>query len=144
VAAEDSAFVLDSFALLAYLEGEAGKPIVQALLTGAEAGTHTVYLSLMNLGEALYIIERERGLVPAQRALAAVDQLPIRLEPISRATVLAAAHLKARHSIAYADAFAIVAARDHAAILVTGDREFEPVAKAGLVNVKWMPRHGGD
>lgn len=42
--------------------------------------------------------------------------------------MLAAAHLKARHTIAYADAFAIVAAREHAAILVTGDREFEPVA----------------
>jgi predicted nucleic acid-binding protein len=140
VAADASAFVLDSFALLAYLQGEAGKPIVQALLAGAEAGTHRVYLSLINLGEALYIIERERGLAPAQRALAAVDQLPVKIVAVSRATVLAAAHLKARHSIAYADAFAIVAAREHAAILVTGDREFEPLAKAGLVNVQWMPR----
>jgi predicted nucleic acid-binding protein len=140
VAADASAFVLDSFALLAYLQGEAGKPIVQALLAGAEAGTHRVYLSLINLGEALYIIERERGLAPAQRALAAVDQLPVKIVAVSRATVLAAAHLKARHSIAYADAFAIVAAREHAAILVTGDREFEPLAKAGLVNVQWVPR----
>src|SRR5712692_9260241 len=133
-------FVLDSFALLAYLEGEAGKPVVQALLDGAETGSHTVYLSLINLGEVLYIIERERGLAPAQRALAAVDQLPLKLVPASRATVLAAAHLKARYPIAYADAFAIVAARDHAATVVTGDREFEPVAKAGLVNVQWISR----
>jgi predicted nucleic acid-binding protein len=140
VAAEASAFVLDSFALLAYLEGEAGKPIVQALLADAAAGTHTVYLSLINLGEALYIIERERGLAPAQRALAAVDQLPVKIVPVSRATVLAAAHLKARFPIAYADAFAIVAARDHAATVVTGDREFEPVAQAGLVNVRWISR----
>ena len=140
MAAEASVFVLDSFALLAYLQGEVGKPIVQALLAGAEAGTSTVYLSLINLGEVLYIIERKRGLVPAQRALAAIEQLPVKIEPVSRTTVLAAAHLKARHPIAYADAFAIVAAREHAAILVTGDREFEPVAEAGIVQVQWMPR----
>jgi predicted nucleic acid-binding protein len=140
VAAEDSAFVLDSFALLAYLEGEVDQPIVQTLLAGAEAGTHTMYLSLINLGEALYIIERERGLAPAQRALAAVDQLPVTIVPVSRATVLAVAHLKASYPIAYADAFAIVAAHDHAATVVTGDREFEPVAKAGLVNVRWISR----
>jgi PIN domain nuclease of toxin-antitoxin system len=64
VAAEVVTFVLDSFALLAYLEGEVGQPTVQTLMAGAEAGTHTVYLSLINLGEALTIIERERGLAP--------------------------------------------------------------------------------
>lgn len=132
--------MLDSFALLAYLEGEVGRPTVQALLAGAEAGAHSVYLSLINLGEALYIIERERGLAPAQRALAAVDQLPVKLVPVSRGTVLAAAHLKASFPIAYADAFAIVAARDHKATVVTGDREFEPVVKAGLVTVRWLSR----
>ena len=140
MADETPAFVLDSFALLAYLQGEAGRPIVQDLLARAEAGDHAVFLSLINLGEILYIIEREQGLVAAQRALAAVDQLPVAIEPVSRATVLAAAHLKARHSIAYADAFAAVAAREHGAVLVTGDPEFAPLAKAGLVQVQWLPR----
>jgi ribonuclease VapC len=138
VADRPAAYVLDSFALLAYLEGEAGKPRVQALLAEAEAGGHAMYFSLINLGEALYIIERERGLVSAQRALAAVDQLPVQLVPISRATVLAAAHVKARYPIAYADAFAVVAAQDHDAVLVTGDPEFRHVADAGLVKIEWL------
>lgn len=108
-----SAYALDSFALLAYLEGEAGRPRVKELLRGAETGAHTLYLSLVNLGEILYIIERENNLFLAQRALAAIDQLPLRIVPASRATVLAAAHVKARYPISYADAFAVVTAQMH-------------------------------
>ncbi len=133
-------FTLDSFALLSYLEGEAGMPRVQAILAAALAGHHTVYLSLINLGEILYITERERGLVAAQRALAAVDQLPIQVAPISRATVLAAAHIKAHYSVSYADAFAVVTAQDYDAVLITGDPEFKRIAGAGLVTIEWLPR----
>ena len=140
MAAERPAYVLDSFALLAYFQGETGEPIVQSLLAGAQEGTRTVYLSLINLGEVLYIVEREQGLVAAQRTLAAIDQLPIQIVPASRANVLAAAHLKAAYPIAYADAFAVAAAQEHAATLVTGDAEFEPVTKGGVVQVLWLPR----
>jgi len=140
VADSPKAYVLDSFALLAYLEGEAGMPRVRSVLAGAEAQRHTVYLSLINLGETLYITERERGLVAARRTLGAVDQLPIQLVAVSRATVLEAAHVKAHFSISYADAFAVVAARDHRGVVMTGDPEFRPLANAGLVAVEWLPR----
>ena len=95
MAVESSGYVLDSFALLAYLEGEAGRPRVRELMSGAESGKHLLYISLINLGEVLYIIEREKDLFVAQRALAAVDQLPLQIVPVSRAAVLAAAHVKA-------------------------------------------------
>jgi ribonuclease VapC len=135
-----SGYVLDSFALLAYLEGEAGMRKVRTALEGAAAGRYPVFLSLINLGEVLYVVERERGLIEAQQALAAVDQLPLEVLPVTRSTVLAAAHVKARFSLSYADAFAVVAARDHAATVMTGDREFAPVAEAGLVAVDWLSR----
>lgn len=138
--AASPAYVLDSFALLAYFQGEAGMPRVRSVLDGAEAQRHAVYLSLINLGEALYITERERGLVAARRTLGAVDELPLELLPVSRATVLAAAHIKARFSISYADAFAAVATRDCRGVLMTGDPEFRPLADAGVVGVEWLPR----
>ena len=140
MAAKHSAYVLDSFALLAYLEGETGMPRVQELLEAAGAGTHNVYLSLINLGEVLYITEREQALVKAQQTLAAIDQLPLQVVPVSRSTVLAAAHIKARYSVSYADTFAVVTAQDYDAILVTGDPEFKPIANDGLVQVEWLPR----
>jgi predicted nucleic acid-binding protein len=132
--------VLDSFALLAYFEGGAGMPRVRSVLAGAEAGHHAVYLSLINLGEALYITERERGLVAARRTLGAVDELPLELVPVSRPTVLAAAHVKARFAISYADAFAAVAAKDCGGVVMTGDPEFRALADAGVVTVEWLPR----
>jgi len=140
VAGKPRAYVLDSFALLAYLEGEAGMPRVRSVLQGATARRHLVYLSLINLGEALYITERERGLVEARRALGAIDQLPLEIVGVSRSTVLAAAHIKARFPIAYADAFAVVTAQERAGVVITGDSEFRPLVEAGLVAVEWLPR----
>ena len=52
MAGSRAAYVLDSFALLAYLEGEPGMVRVRSVLEGAAAQRHTVYLSLINLGEA--------------------------------------------------------------------------------------------
>ncbi|MGQ0603191.1 MAG: type II toxin-antitoxin system VapC family toxin [Anaerolineales bacterium] len=134
------AYVLDSFAVLAYLEGESGQRRVQVLFEDAQRGALALYLSVINLGEVMYIVEREQGLVGAQRALAALDQLPIQSVPVSRATVMAAAHLKARYAMSYADAFAVVAAQDHGAVLVTGDPEFKSLVNAGVVQVEWIPR----
>ena len=140
MAGSPGAYVLDSFALLAYLEDEEGKERVQSVLEGAAAQRHKAYLSLINLGEVLYITERERGLVEARRALGAVDQLPLEIAGVSRSTVLAAAHMKARFLIAYADAFAVVTAQDHGAVVMTGDPEFRPLVDAGLIAVAWLPR----
>ena len=140
MAAKNAAYVLDSFALLAYLEGEVGMPQVREVLQGANTGSHAIYLSLINLGEVLYITERESGLVEAQRALAAIDHLPVLVVPVSRANVLAAAHLKAHYPISYADAFAAVAAQDHDGILLTGDPEFEILERNKIIPIEWLPR----
>ena len=140
MAGSPPAYVLDSFALLAYLEGAAGMPRVRSVLEGAAVGRRRVYLSLINLGEVLYITERERGLVEARRTLGAVDQLPLAIVHVSRSTALAAAHVKARFPISYADAVAVVAAQDHGGVVMTEDPEFRPLADAGLVAVEWLPR----
>jgi predicted nucleic acid-binding protein len=140
VAARPRAYVLDSFALLAYLQGEAGMPRVRAVLEEAEAGRLPAYMSLINLGEVLYITEREQGLEQAHRTLAAVEQSPLEIVAVERTTVLAAAHIKARFPVAYADAFAVVTAQDCGGVVLTGDPEFQSIADAGIVPVEWLPR----
>jgi len=99
-----------------------------------------LYLSLINLGEVLYITEREHSRFMALRTLAAIDQLPLHILPVSRTTVLAAAHIKARYAISYADAFAVVTAQEHQCPLVTGDPEFRALADDGLIVVEWLAR----
>lgn len=129
-------YVLDSFALLAFLQGEKGMTRVQSVLMDVEKGTGKVYFSVINLGEVVYIVEREKGMVIAQEVLAAIEQLPIDILPASRETVLEAAHIKANYSIAYADAFTIVAAMAKRGIIITGDPEFKSVE--ALVKIEWI------
>ena len=136
--ASASRYVLDSFALLAHLGDEAGAARVRAVLRAARLDRAEVFLSAINLGELVYITERERGLVQAQMALNAVEQLPVQILEATRERVLAAAHLKANHAISYADAFVVAAAQEMGATILTGDPEFRTVE--GLVSVEWLAR----
>lgn len=134
------AYTLDSFALLAYLEDETSGARIKELLNDAEQRRCSLFLCVINLGEVLYITERERGLFQAQKVLAAIDQLPLQIIPATRAAVLAAAHIKASYPISYSDAFAVAGARQHSSTLITGDPEFRKIEKAGLINIEWLPR----
>lgn len=136
--AEPPRYVLDSFALLAYLEGEAAAPQVRGILEQAEQGQAIVFLSSINFGECLYIVERERGLLQAQATISAVEQLSVRIVDVDRTQVFAAAHLKASYAISYADAFAAALAQEQNAILLTGDPEFANVQH--LVTIDWLPQ----
>ena len=136
--ASASRYVLDSFALLAHLGDEAGAARVRAVLRAARLDRAEVFLSAINLGELVYITERERGLVQAQMALNAVEQLPVQILEATRERVLAAAHLKATHAISYADAFVVAAAQEMTATILTGDPEFRTVE--ALVPVEWLAR----
>ncbi len=133
---EPPKYVMDSYALLAYLGGETGMRRVKEVLKEATQGRCEVLHSIINLGEVLYITERELGVASAHTALAAVEQLPIEILPATKEVVLAAAHIKANYSIAYADAFAVVSAQDNTATLLTGDKEFDQVDE--LVKIEWL------
>lgn len=129
-------YILDSFAILAYLQGEAGMPRVRKALEDAKKGRSQLFMCIINLGEVLYIIERERGLVKAHEVIAALQQLPIKILPAENQTVFNAAHIKANYAVSYADAFAIVCAKEYKGTILTGDKEFETVET--LVNVEWL------
>jgi predicted nucleic acid-binding protein len=132
-------YVLDSFALLSYLQGEAGMERIQSLLQEANKDRCHIFLCVINLGEVLYLVERERGMVKAHEILAAIQQLPIEIFPAETQTVLDAAHIKANHILSYADAFAVSCAQAVEGTVLTRDREFESVEQ--IVNVEWLPRN---
>jgi predicted nucleic acid-binding protein len=133
-----SRFVLDSFALLAFLEGEPGTTRVKAALKDAEKGSCQVFLSWINLGEVLYIIEREQGLRQARESLAYIQSLPIQMLEVTPQDILEAAHIKATHRLSYADAFAVAAALAQDATVLTGDPEFKSVET--LVSIVWLKK----
>jgi predicted nucleic acid-binding protein len=136
MSAEPERYVLDSYALLAYLQGEPGMERVKAVLHAAEDDRCRVYCSWINLGEVLYITERGQGVWRARETLALVQALPIQMLEADSQAVLQAAHIKASHPLAYADAFAVAAALQEEAVILTGDPEF--CAVEGLAPVEWL------
>jgi len=131
-------YVLDSYAVLAYLKEEVGYETVLNRIVEAKEGKCRLFMSLINLGEVLYIVERERGLFKAQEVLALIDELPVAIESVDRELTLAAAHLKTQYSIAYADCFAAALAQQKKAVLISGDPDFEKVAE--VIALEWLPR----
>jgi PIN domain nuclease of toxin-antitoxin system len=129
-------YLLDSFALLAYLNDEAGGGRVQEVLALGKSHKCRLMMSLINLGEVLYITERKRGLPAAQTVQALVESLPLELLEASRDLILDAAHIKALHALSYADAFAVASAIRESAIILTGDPEYQSVED--LVKVEWL------
>ncbi len=130
-------FVFDSNALIAHLENESGAARVKEVLEQAERGECTIGFSIINLGEVVYLVERERGLAKAHEVLAVIHSLPIALLPVDEAAVLAAAHIKANYRISYPDAFAAAAAQIYQATLLTGDPEFRTLEE-GLIQIEWL------
>jgi predicted nucleic acid-binding protein len=137
--AERICYVLDSYALLAYLEEETGCQQVKEILAQALRREVDVVMCIVNYGEVLYITEREQGLSAARKAIAAIDQLPIVIFDDNRGLTFSAAQFKARYPLSCADAFVVALAQAHHARVLTGDLEFESVA--GLVAVDWLPAH---
>ena len=129
-------YLLDSFAFLAYLNNEPGKPRVEAILEQAQKLQCRICMCMINIGEVLYCVERRRGFVAAQKTLMLLHSLPIKILEVTNELVLDAAHIKASHPLSYADAFAVATAINQKAIVLTGDPEFESVET--MVTVEWL------
>lgn len=129
-------FVLDSYALLAYLQAEPGGEWVRDLLKKASTGKASVFLSIISLGEIYYIIARKRGEDTAGAIVEDISSLPVEQLEAGTERVLNAAAIKAGYPVSYADAFAAAAALEFSAILVTGDPEFK--ALESRISIRWL------
>jgi ribonuclease VapC len=128
--------LLDSFALLAFLNKERGFEKVKALLRGAVNSREPLLMNEINIGEVYYITARYRSVELAEELLRRLETLPIDPVGNSFTEVLAAARLKAGFSISYADAFAVATAIRMSAVLVTGDPELRQIEH--LVPINWL------
>ena len=130
------AYILDSFAVLAYHYGEKGKDKVKELLLKAEKGDSKGYFHWVNMGEVYYILHREEGEGIANRAIALIKRWPISLVLPDEGNFLLAARIKAKYPISYADAFVVATALTNSAKIVTGDPEFKRVER--IAPILWI------
>jgi len=133
--------VLDSWALMAYLEDEPAAEEVERMLVQAESGKHKLLLCAVNWGEIYYAIMRVTSQDTAEEKMREIAGMAIEVMPVSEDLHLVrqAAIYKARHKLAYADCFAAALAHIRKAELVTGDEEFKAVEK-DLKGILWLHR----
>jgi predicted nucleic acid-binding protein len=128
--------LFDSYALLRFLQKEAGWDRVRDLLMQVRRQSGRSLINVINFGEILYITQRKFGQEVRMRAFVAVQQVGIQILPCPNNLVYAAAELKAEYAMSYADTFALASAIEHKARIVTGDPEFRQVEH--LVEIEWV------
>jgi predicted nucleic acid-binding protein len=129
-------YLLDSYAVLAWIQDENGAQFVEDLLYRARGNKAEVLLNIINLGEIFYRCARVVDIQSAHNLLENIRLLPIRIMPCPNDLVLEAAEIKSRYPIAYADAFALASALREDACIVTGDPEFKEVEH--LTKIHWL------
>ncbi len=128
--------VLDSYAVISYLNKEEGYSKVAEVFTECVADNKKAFLCVVNLGEVYYHALRVGGETKANLALEAVRILPIEIVEANFHLTISAAEYKAFHKMSYADAYAAALAKTKKAVLVTGDKEFKALEKE--IKINWI------
>jgi predicted nucleic acid-binding protein len=132
---QGSKFVVDSWALLAWIFDEPAAARVEAMLVDAAAGRAELALSWINAAETFYILAKRSSLRAAEEFLARLPSLPIRVELPDERGVIAAARIQAGNRVAFGDAFAMALAEELDAAVITGDEE---IRRCRVVPVEWI------
>ncbi len=120
----EQSFVLDTSAILAFIEKEEGAERVRDILL-----KQNVILPWITILEVVYISQRELGEEEAVTRYALIKKLDATIIwDADEAFLLNAARIKATHSLSLADAVVAAIAAQHKATLVHKDPEFEPLS----------------
>lgn len=133
-----AAKVLDSWALIAFFEGESAADAVEHVLQQASDGRHRLFMSVINWGEIYYSTMREVSQQAAEQRIAELASLPIQIVGVGDDLVLAkqAAVFKATKKMSYADCFGAALAKLKNAELFTGDPEFRQLETE--IKIHWL------
>jgi predicted nucleic acid-binding protein len=128
--------VLDSWALLCYLEQEPGFEKMIELFEKAAESSSPLLMCVVNWGEVYYQVARRFGDIKAQEIEQLVETLPIAIIEADKHLSREAARIKARKRIAYGNCFAAALAHLKKAELYTGDPEFRALEKD--IKIIWL------
>lgn len=130
------AIVFDSWAIIAYLEGEPAAERVADHIADAHDDDIPLFMSVVNAGEVWYIIAREASVSDADRSILQLRQLGIEFVDANWPLAHEAGGFKSKYKMSFADCFAAALAKQKKAVLLTGDREFKQVESQ--VTIDWL------
>jgi predicted nucleic acid-binding protein len=122
-------YVLDTSAVITYLENENGAAVIEELLEKAEAGQITIFLSFVTFTEIYYITIQKKGKVLASERIESMETLPVKRIESNVNVGQIAGEFKAACQLSFADAWISALAKYKNAILVHKDPEFEALEK---------------
>jgi ribonuclease VapC len=118
------AIVLDSWAVMAYLEDESSAEKVGEVLTSSQEDGTPLLMCVVNAGEVWYTLARRRSIKDADETLTWLREIGVRVIDVDWALTKLAANFKLKGNISYADYYAAALAKQSKAGLLTGDQEF--------------------
>ncbi len=130
------AYVLDTWAVIAYLEDEPSGEQVEDLIATAHEEQIPIYMSVVNVGEIWYTVAREVSEEEADASVKLLRDLRIQFEDADWTLTQEAARFKSLNKMSYADCYAAALAKIKKADLVTGDTEFKPLD--GEIKISWL------
>jgi len=136
MARKAKAYILDAWAVIAYLEDEPSAPQIADLIATAHDEHIPVYMTVVNVGEVWYTIAREISEEDANASVKELRDLRIQFENADWTLTQEAARLKSRYKMSYADCYAAALAITKKGELVTGDKEFRSLGDQ--IKIQWL------
>ena len=131
-------YVLDSSALIRYIDGEPGGDRVKEILKECVKRRVEVWISAVQWGEIAGNLRKRLGAMDEERILSSILPSEARIIAVNGELAVRAAGLRVDHKLAYADCFAVELAMDSPdRVLVTADFEFKSVDR--LARIEFLP-----
>ena len=121
-------YILDTSALLTYIEEEEGTNDVENLLVEAEKGNIDIYVTFISLTEVFYITIQEKDEEEAHQRINLIQSLAVKVVESYEELNLGAARLKATNRLSLADSYIAALCKEYQGILVHKDPEFEQLS----------------
>lgn len=133
----DKTYILDTFALISYFEGEKGAEKVKNVLEEKQKMKNIeILLCVVNLAEVYYITATERNIEKGEQTINIIKSLPITIVIADEKLSLEAARIKAKYRISLGDTFVGALAKERNGIVLTGDPHFKKLTDE--VNIEWL------
>jgi predicted nucleic acid-binding protein len=131
-------FVLDSSAILRYIDNESGGDRVKEIFKICVRSQAAMRISALQWGEVAGYLRRRLGISEGKRVLDSLLPLELEIVPATAERAVRAAELRSDRSISYVDAFAVELAMNSTdQILVTADYNFKAVDD--LARIEFLP-----
>jgi len=130
------AIVLDSWAVIAYLEDEDAAAKVADIIADAHDEQIPLLMTVVNAGEVWYIVARQTSAADADGSIKQLRDLGIEFVDADWGLAKDAGYFKSKNKMSFADAFAAALAKQRKAHLATGDQEFKQIENE--VTINWL------